>query len=221
MNLLSTCLITFNEEHNLPRVLNSVQELRTKLWSWIAEARPHGGDRAKSRSKSRYACGGRILQNKKTSPAAAASHDWILSLDADEELSGTLQSSLLDWKGACRSIPSTKWRDALYLGGWINHSDVSDFNDGFTVAAQRTSTESSTSPCNSKASRTLEGDLLHYTMRSFAEHEGKVERTRRSRHSSCMRGEAKLAGPLYGWQCMELVSEFLSARRVPGAIAVP
>jgi len=31
MNLLSACLITFNEEHNLPRVLNSVQGVADEI----------------------------------------------------------------------------------------------------------------------------------------------------------------------------------------------
>jgi len=181
------------------------------LWSWIAEARTdveiargHGA-KVVTHAWTNFA-------EQKNIAAAAASHDWILSLDADEELSGTLHSSLLEWKGARRSIPSTRWRDAPVLGGWIKHSGwYPDFNDGFTAAMRRALTASSTSPCNSKANRDVAWDLLHYTMRSFAEHEEKVERYAALAAQQLYAEGKRSWRPLNGWRCLGAGSEFLPA----------
>lgn len=53
-----------------------------------------------------------------------AGHDWVLSLDADEELSPELQEELVQWKGAGEPesagylIP----RKAFFMGRWIEHT---------------------------------------------------------------------------------------------------
>src|SRR6266446_1202087 len=98
MNLLSACLITRNEEHNLLRVLNSVQGVADEIVvvdcgsedRTVEIARDHGA-KVVTHAWTNFAA-------QKNIAAAAASHDWILSLDADEELSTELQDSLLAWK---------------------------------------------------------------------------------------------------------------------------
>ena len=179
MNLLSTCLITFNEEHNLPRVLNSVQGVADEIVvvdcgskdRTVEIARDHGA-RVITQAWTNFA-------EQKNIAAAAASHDWILSLDADEELSSALHSSLLDWK---RRAPEhavyEMARRAWYLGGWINHSGwYPDFQRRLyrRDAAHFDRIVHESLQFDGKPGR-LHGDLLHYTMRSFAEHEEKVER---------------------------------------------
>src|SRR5215510_4094507 len=60
---------------------------------------------------------------QKNFAAEQASHDWILSIDADERLSGELAAEISEWKQkppatAAMSMP----RRAYYLGRWIGHS---------------------------------------------------------------------------------------------------
>src|SRR6266403_2777288 len=179
MNLLSTCLITRNEEHNLPRVLNSVKGIADEIVvvdcgsadRTLEIARDHGA-KVITRAWTNFA-------EQKNVAAAAASHDWILSLDADEELSPALRESLLAWKKQEPEFAVYEFaRRAWYVGGWINHSgwypdlqrrlyrrDAARFSGIVHEALQ----------LKGKPGR-LDGDLLHYTIQSFSEHEEQVER---------------------------------------------
>src|SRR5436305_11713176 len=98
MNRLSACLITLNEEQNLPRALNSLRTVADEIVivdsgstdSSQAIARQYGAA-FHFRKWTNYS-------DQKNYAASLAQSGWILSLDADEELSSALQSSLLDWK---------------------------------------------------------------------------------------------------------------------------
>src|SRR6202521_4017307 len=100
MNRISACLITLNEEHNLPRALASLAGIADEIVvvdsgstdRTEAVAREHGAGFF-SRSWSSY--GG-----QKNFAAECARNEWILSMDADEELSSALQTSLLQWKNS-------------------------------------------------------------------------------------------------------------------------
>lgn len=179
MNLLSACLITLNEEHNLPRVLNSVRELADEIvvvdcgsTDRTLEIARGLGAKVITRAWTNFA-------EQKNIAAAAASHDWILSLDADEELSSALHSSLRDWKkNEPKHSVYEMARRAWYLGGWIRHSGwYPDFQRRLyrRDAAHFARVVHESLQFEGKPGR-LDGDLLHYTMRSFAEHEEKVER---------------------------------------------
>ena len=111
--------------------------------------------------------------------AACASNDCILSADENEELSSALQSSLLDWKKRTpRALVYEMPRRAWYLGKWIRHSGW--YPDFQRRLYRRDSAKFS--GIIHEALRfpgqpgRLHGDLLHYTVESFAEHESKVER---------------------------------------------
>src|SRR6267154_2101703 len=123
MNRLSACIIALNEERNLPRLLESLRGIadeivlvdsgstdRTEAIAREQEAR------FEFRKWSNYG-------EQKNHAASLAQFEWILSLDADEELGSALQSAILDWK-KCKpqfqvyEIARRTW----YLGAWIKHS---------------------------------------------------------------------------------------------------
>src|SRR5438067_11094998 len=90
---LSACMITLNEEHNLSRALESVRGVAEEIVIVDCGSRDRTPEIARE-------YGAKVLTNawtnfaqKKNSPAAAANNDWILSLDADEELSDELRGS--------------------------------------------------------------------------------------------------------------------------------
>ena len=119
---ISATIITFNEERNIARVLESLRccdevlvldsgsndrtvEIATKLGARVVEASWHG-----------YAA-------QKNIATELATHDWILSLDADESVSEALEAEIWHIKksgpeAAGYSMP----RLAQYLGRWILHS---------------------------------------------------------------------------------------------------
>jgi glycosyltransferase involved in cell wall biosynthesis len=179
MNLLSTCLITRDEEHNLPRVLNSVRGVADEIVvvdcgsqdRTVEIARDHGA-KVIERTWTNFA-------EQKNIAAGAASHNWILSLDADEELSTELRDSLLAWKKQEPEFAVYEFaRRAWYLGAWVNHTSWRpDFQRRLfrRDAAQFSGIIHEGLRFQGKPGR-LKGDLLHYTVRTVEEHEQKVER---------------------------------------------
>lgn len=119
---ISATIITFNEERNVARAIESLRccdeilvldsgsndrtvEIATKLGARVVEASWHG-----------YAA-------QKNIAAELAASDWVLSLDADESLSEALEAEL--WqikKNGPKFDGYTVPRLAQYLGRWILHS---------------------------------------------------------------------------------------------------
>ena len=179
MNRLSACIITLNEEGNLPRALASLTGIVDEIvvvdsgsTDGTQEIARAGGAALFERAWTNYA-------DQKNYAAECASNDWILSLDADEELSSPLQTALLAWKKRTPEYSVYEVaRKTFYLGAWIEHSgwypdfqrrlyrrDQAEFS-GLVHESLRVS---------GKVGR-LSGDLLHYTVTSFDEHEANVER---------------------------------------------
>src|SRR5579885_1860178 len=119
---ISATIITFTEERNIARVIESLRccdeilvldsgsqdrtvEIATKLGAHVVEASWHG-----------YAA-------QKNIAAELAQHDWVLSLDADESLSEALEAEIWQIKKAGPKFDGyTVPRLAQYLGRWILHS---------------------------------------------------------------------------------------------------
>jgi glycosyltransferase involved in cell wall biosynthesis len=179
MNRLSVCIIAQNEEENLPRLLESAQPVADEII--VVD----GGSTDRTQEVAR-AAGARVVfraftthADQKNYAASLAANDWIFLLDADETLSDELKKSVQDWKTykpqfAVYEMSRLTW----YLGSWIRHSrwypdwqrriyrrDSASFQ-GVIHSALR---------YDGSVGR-LRGDLLHYTVRTFPEHEAKVEK---------------------------------------------
>jgi glycosyltransferase involved in cell wall biosynthesis len=178
MNRLSVCLITFNEEHNLPRALNSLAGIADEIVVVDSGSTDGTAELASAHGVCFFKRPFTNHADQKNYAASCAKNDWIFLLDADEELSSELRNSLLEWKRAESKFPAYEMaRLTWYLGAWIHHSrwypdfqrrlysrDKASFS-GMIHSALR---------FEGKAGR-LSGNLLHYTIRTFAEHETKVE----------------------------------------------
>lgn len=119
---ISATIITFNEERNLPRAIESLRcadeivvmdsgsidrtvEIAQKLGARVVESAWPG-----------YA-------NQKNRAAEQATYDWILSIDADESLSEALEGEIWQLKkNGAQHDAYTMPRMAQYLGRWIRHS---------------------------------------------------------------------------------------------------
>jgi len=178
MNRLSICVITLNEEHDLPRLLKSVEGLGKEIvivdsgsTDRTVEIAREAGARVWTRTWTNYG-------EQKNFAAAQASNDWILLLDADEEVSEELRESIRKWKTADPQFPVYEMaRLAWFLGAWIRHSRwypdwqrrLFDRRKARFAGAIHESLQFA-----GQAGR-LDGDLLHYTARNLAEQLQKTE----------------------------------------------
>ncbi|HXM95302.1 MAG TPA: glycosyltransferase family 2 protein [Candidatus Dormibacteraeota bacterium] len=178
MNQISACLITLNEETNLSRALASLAGIADEIVivdsgstdRTEAVAREHGA-KFLFRAWTNYS-------EQRNYAAQCAAHDWILTVAADEQLSTALQTSLLEWKNRepgffVYEIARRTW----YLGAWIRYSGwYPDFQRRlYRRDASRFSGIIHESLQYPGPTGRLHGDLLHYTVRTFSEHEAKVE----------------------------------------------
>jgi glycosyltransferase involved in cell wall biosynthesis len=179
MNRLSVTVITRDEEKDLPRALASVRHLADEIV--VVDS----GSTDRTCALARQA-GARVLErawtdysDQKNFAAAQATHDWILSLDADEELSPALQAALARWKEESpRAVAYQMKRKARYLNRWIHHS-------GWYPDAKRRLYRRDAARWTGKLHEQLEvqgevgwleGELLHYTFDTLAEHRAAVRR---------------------------------------------
>ena len=179
MNTLSACVITLNEEENLPRMLASLAGIADEVVIVDSGSTDRTPQIARDSGTSFFQRTWTNYSDQKNFAAQCAGNDWVLSLDADEELSSPLQTALLSWKKHTPEYCVYELaRKAFYLGDWIEHSgwypdfqrrlyrrDQAEFS-GIVHESLRFS---------GKVGR-LSGDLLHYTVRSLDEHAANVER---------------------------------------------
>ncbi len=118
---LSVVIITFNEEANLARTLASV--------AWADEivivdsgSTDRTRDVAESFHARFYAESWKGFAAQKNSALAKASGEWILSLDADEEVESALTNEIRDTLSTNPSVAGF-WipRKNFFLGRWIQH----------------------------------------------------------------------------------------------------
>jgi glycosyltransferase involved in cell wall biosynthesis len=179
MNRVTTCVITLNEEQNLPRALASLAGIADEIVVVDAGSTDRTEEIARKHGALFLARPWTNYADQKNFAAGRATNEWIFSMDADEEVSSTLHIALLDWKKrkpdhCVYELSRKTW----YLGAWIKHSGwYPDFQRRLyrRDAAQFSGIIHESLRFQGKPGR-LTGDLLHYTVRSFDEHEANVER---------------------------------------------
>src|SRR5258708_3604104 len=92
---LSVCIITFNEEANIVRTLESVKEIADEIIIVDSGSTDATVSLAQSRSAKVFVEPWKGFAVQKNSSLAKATSEWILSLDADEEVSPELAKRIL------------------------------------------------------------------------------------------------------------------------------
>jgi glycosyltransferase involved in cell wall biosynthesis len=176
---ISAAIITLNEQRNIARAIESLRccdeivvvdsgstdrtcEIAANLGARVLEAEWRG-----------YA-------GQKNYATDQCTHDWVLSIDADESLSEALEAEIWQLKKAgAKADAYTMPRLAQYLGRWILHGGwypdrkirlfdrrrarwVGDFVHESVVSVGRVDD--------------LEGNLLHFTCDSLTEHLKSMDR---------------------------------------------
>ena len=179
---LSVVIITFNEEKNLPRCLDSVKELADEILvvdslssdNTLSIAQGYG---ARTISQKFL---GHIEQ--KNFACANAQYDWILSLDADEALDPILADNIKKVKAGPQAQAFRFARLNNFCGKWIYHSGwypdakIRLFNrrEGMWKG-ENPHDRLELHDANSKP-LFLKGNLLHYSFYSISDYVKKIER---------------------------------------------
>ncbi|HEY0030963.1 MAG TPA: glycosyltransferase family 2 protein [Bacteroidia bacterium] len=121
MPQLSVVIITFNEEKNIGRCLESILSIADD----VVVLDSFSTDRTENICK-QYSVN--FIQRKwegysgsKNFANSQAKHDWVLSLDADEALSEELKKSILQAKQEAELKTYKFHRLTNYCGSWIKH----------------------------------------------------------------------------------------------------
>jgi glycosyltransferase involved in cell wall biosynthesis len=120
---LSVVIITFNEERNISRCLDSVRGIADE----VVVVDSFSTDKTEEICRKygavfvKHPFEGHIQQ--KNFALSQSSHTYVLSLDADEALSGDLQKSVLAAKGQWAADAYEMPRLTNYCGHWIRHTD--------------------------------------------------------------------------------------------------
>jgi glycosyltransferase involved in cell wall biosynthesis len=179
MNRISACLITLNEEQNLARALTSLKGIVEEIIIVDSGSTDHTEEIARNHNASFHSRNWTHYADQKNHAASLAQTEWILSLDADEALSSALQSAIIDWKKRSPQFDVYEVaRKTWYLGAWIKHSGwYPDFKKRLyrKDKAEFTGSLHETLRFPGRCGR-LTGDLLHYTIRQFSEHQANVEK---------------------------------------------
>jgi glycosyltransferase involved in cell wall biosynthesis len=171
-------MITYNEERDLPQALESldgvadevlvVDSASTDRTVEIARA---SGSRVISRAFTNFA-------EQRNFAASQSANDWVFVIDADESLSPELRASLMAWKKSQPDRAAYRVaRRTNYLGGWIRHSG---WYPELSARLQRRDLTHFTGAIHEAIVvdgpvGQLDGDLLHYSIRTLAEHYAKQD----------------------------------------------
>lgn len=176
---ITATIITLNEERNIDRAIESL-----RCCDEILVLDSGSSDRTLEVARK---LGARVIERvwvnyaaQKNTAAELATHDWILSLDADEALSETLDGEILNIKKNGPAYDAyTMPRLAQYLGRWILHSGwypdrkVRLYNRG---KARWVGDFVHESVQVSGRVGHLNANLLHFTCQSLSEHLKSMDR---------------------------------------------
>ena len=178
---LSVVIVAKNEAQNLPRCLASVQ-------GWVAEIVVALNDTTDASEAIARAAGAKVhhlpwqgYRDTKNAALALAAHSWVLSLDADEEVSSALRTDLEAFFArpdhghfAGARFPRKVW----FIDRWITHGDwYPDYSLRLIHRARARwggdEFVHEKVECDG-AVATLRGDLHHYSFPTLASHVGKM-----------------------------------------------
>jgi glycosyltransferase involved in cell wall biosynthesis len=176
---LTVCIITLNEEVNIARTLRSVREIADEVVLVDSGSTDATVSLARESGAKVFVEPWKGFARQKNSALQKATCDWILSLDADEEVSPELAASinaLLQAGQAPQFAGYTMNRRNMYFGKWIRRSGY--YPDPKLRLIRRGAAEFELRDVHEDMKMQgelghLRGDLIHHaypTLESFIEH---------------------------------------------------
>lgn len=198
MATISAIIITFNEQRNIERCLRSLQAVADEII--VVDA--------KSTDSTRQICrsfGAIVIEREWAGYAAAKNHgndqstcDYILSIDADEEISQDLARSILKIKSHLTGVYLVN-RLTCYCGHWVKYCGwypdrkIRLFPKGQCRWVGDYVHEHLECP-EHVARNGLDGDLLHYSFPTLSDHLHRIDR-----YSALAAKELFHSGKRAGW----------------------
>ncbi len=177
---ISAAIITFNEEKNIERCIQSLFGVADEVV--IVDS----GSNDKT-IEIASGLGAKVIQNpfeghiqQKNFAVAQTENDWVISLDADEALSDELKQSILEEKGKLKGSGYEFNRLSNYCGKWIKHGGW--YPDKKIRLFRKTEGKwGGKNPhdkyiLNEGKPNFLKGDILHYTFYTVDEHKAQIVR---------------------------------------------
>jgi glycosyltransferase involved in cell wall biosynthesis len=172
---LSAAIITFNEELNLRRCLQSLQKVADEIV--VVDSLSTDATTAIAAE-----FGAKVVMQpflgyieQKNFALSQCSNNWVISLDADEALTEELAKSILQAKQSTNADAYTMSRLTSYCGQWIKHGGW--YPDRKVRLFNRTKAQwAGINPHdkielqNDAKCGMLKGDILHYTYNDLGEH---------------------------------------------------
>ena len=179
MEKISAVIITFNEENNIERCIKSLKDVADE----IIVMDSHSTDRTKqiciSQNVRFYTEDWRGYGPMKNNANSLATHNYILSIDADEAVSDQMKASILSEKEKGLVGVYIFNRLTNYCGKWIKHcgwypdKKVRLFPKDNVYWKEELVHETLFIP-EQISTKHLKGDLLHYSFNTVDEHKQKV-----------------------------------------------
>lgn len=175
MDKLSAVIITFNEEKNIARCIDSIQRVADEIVLLDSFSADRTVDIAKSKGAVVYQqpFAGYIEQKNKA--LELATHRYVLCLDADEAIDAKLEQSILLARQHLNFAGYTMNRCTNYCGRFIRHG--SWYPDRKLRLFDKTfarwggiNPHDKVSFLSPSTSQHLAGDILHFSFNSLEEH---------------------------------------------------
>jgi len=122
MPKISACIISYNEEQKIEDCLRSLQGVADEII--VVDSLSSDATIAIAKKYTDQIYEQKFLGHveQKNLAVSKAHHDWILSLDCDERLSGDLKTSILNIKDNLENFDAYKMpRKTFYVYRWLNH----------------------------------------------------------------------------------------------------
>jgi hypothetical protein len=178
---ISVVIVAKNEAHNLPRCLDSVEGWVTEIVVLLNDTTDDSAAIARNHGATVHEKPWLGYRDTKNAALDLASHSWVLSLDADEEVSPTLRAAITEFINrpdrdtfAGATFPRKVW----FIDRWITHGDwYPDYSlrlldrtkarwGGDVHVHEKIATQGPIAK--------LHGDLHHYSFPTLASHVGKI-----------------------------------------------
>lgn len=182
MGGLSVVIITLNEEKNLDRCLRSIVRIADEIVIVDSGSTDRTIEIAHRYHAKIFTEPFRGYVAQKNFADACASHDWILSIDADEALSPELDTAIRQIKGNEKHDAYEVKRLTNYCGKWIRHcgwypdKKIRLFHRQKGKWSGEQIHESWQPHPSSSSIGQLSGDLLHYSYYTLSDHLKQIEK---------------------------------------------
>lgn len=178
MAKISAAIITYNEEKNIERCIQS-------LFGVVDEVVIIDSGSEDKTHEIASSLGAKVIKNpfeghiqQKNFAITQTENEWVISLDADEALSDELKKAILEVKGSLKGDGYEFNRLTNYCGKWIKHCGWYP-DTKLRLFRKNAGAWGGKNPhdkyiLNSGKPQYLKGDILHYTFYKVSEHKEQI-----------------------------------------------